>query len=166
MCYAQHMTDQEHQETGIADASPVPASPADPTGLAELLTRASWRLRNNERKALAPHGLTFAQARALRVLVDTGPMRIGDLACLLEIVPRSATSRVDDLEEAGLVTRSADPNDRRSVIIAATPEGQELVTRLRAQRRAGAETLFAPLTTGDRAELVRLLGVLTRDKEE
>jgi len=160
------MADKEHREAGVTDAPPAPAHSADSTGLAELLTRASWRLRNNERKALAPHGLTFAQARALRVLVDTGPMRIGDLAALLEIVPRSATSRVDDLEEAGLVARSADPNDRRSVIIAATPEGHELVTRLRAQRRAGAETLFAPLTTGDRAELVRLLGVLTRDKEE
>ncbi|MBN1321927.1 MAG: MarR family transcriptional regulator [Thermoleophilia bacterium] len=134
-------------------------------GLAELLTRASWRLRNNERKALTPYELTFAQARALRVLVDAGPMRIGDLAAALEIVPRSATSRVDDLEEAGLVSRSADPTDRRSVIIAATPQGQELVTRLRAERRVGAETLFAPLSAEDRAELIRLLSALTRDQE-
>ena len=91
--------------------------------LAELLTRASWRLRKNERKELAPFGLTFAQARALRVLVDGGPMRIGDLADRLEIVPRSATTRVDDLEAAGLVTRRTDPDDRRSVIVVATEAG-------------------------------------------
>lgn len=166
MCYTQHMYDQGHQEARIAGASPAPAHPTDPAGLAELLTRASWRLRNNERKALAPYGLTFAQARALRVLLDAGPMRIGDLAAVLEIVPRSATSRADDLEGAGLVTRSTDPNDRRSVIIAATSQGRELASRLRTERRAGAETLFAPLTTRDRADLTRLLSVLTRDKEE
>ncbi len=133
--------------------------------LAELLTRASWRLRINERKALAPHGLTFAQARALRTLVDAGPIRIGDLAAALEIVPRSATSRVDDLEEAGLVSRSADPDDRRSVIIAVTSQGQELVNRLRAERRVGAENLFAPLSAEDKAELLRILSTLTNDRE-
>ena len=133
--------------------------------LAELLTRASWRLRNNERRALAPHGLTFAQARALRVLVDLGPMRIGDLAAALEIVPRSATSRVDGLEEAGLVARSADPNDRRSIVVAPTEQGRGLVARLTAERRASAATLFAPLSPVDKAELLRLLGELTRDKE-
>jgi DNA-binding MarR family transcriptional regulator len=130
--------------------------------LAELLTRASWRLRNNERRALSPHGLTFAQARALRMLVDAGPMRIGDLAAGLEIVPRSATSRVDGLEEAGLVTRAADPNDRRAVIIAATPQGQELVSRLRTERQVGAETLFFPLPAEDKAALFRILGTLTK----
>jgi len=134
--------------------------------LAELLTRASWRLRNNERKALAPYGLTFAQARALRVLVDAGPIRIGDLAAALEIVPRSATSRVDGLEEARLVARSADPNDRRSVIIAATHQGQELVTRLRAERKVSAESLFAQLSAEDKAELLRILGILTGDREK
>ena len=137
-----------------------PAPPVQLTELAELLTRASWRLRNNERRALAPHGLTFAQARALRLLVRAGPMRIGDLAAALEIVPRSATSRVDDLEQAGLVTRGADARDRRSVIIAATPQGQELVARLRAERQVGAENLFASLSTRDRADLHRLLAAL------
>ena len=133
--------------------------------LGELLTRASWRLRNNERKALAPYGLTFAQARALRVLIDAGPIRIGDLAAALEIVPRSATSRVDGLEEAGLVARGADPGDRRSVITAATPQGQELVIRLRAERKVSAESLFAPLSAEDKADLLRILGILTRDGE-
>ncbi len=123
--------------------------------LAELLTRASWRLRKHERKELVPFGLTFAQARALRALVDGGPMRIGDLAGLLEIVPRSATTRVDDLEAAGLVTRRMDPDDRRSVIVVATKEGRDLVARLAADRRVGAETLFAPLSTEERSESPR-----------
>lgn len=135
-------------------------SPAD---LAEALTRASWRLRKNERKALAPYGLTFAGARALRAVVKAGSMRIGDLATLLEIVPRSATTRVDSLEEAGLVTRAADPNDRRSVLVEPTPQGRDLVETLAAERRASAEKLFSPLSSDERAELFRLLASLTKE---
>ena len=134
--------------------------------LAELLTRASWRLRRNERKALAPYGLTFASARALRTLVSSGPMRIGDLANTLEIVPRTATTRVDGLEQAGLVARSADPTDRRSVVVSATEQGQELVARLTEERRASAETMFAPLSPADQAALLRVLGLLAADSRE
>jgi DNA-binding MarR family transcriptional regulator len=131
--------------------------------LGELLARASWRLRRRERQELAPYGLTFAQARALRVLTDTGALRIGDLATALEIVPRSATDRVDGLETAGLVSRSVDPADRRSVLVTATDKGRELVARLAADRRASAAALFAPLSSEDGAELVRLLRSITED---
>ena len=132
--------------------------------LAELLTRASWRLRRNERKELAPFGLTFAQARALRVLISAGdPMRIGDLAAKLEIVPRSATTMVDGLEEAGFVTREMDRDDRRSILVAPTPKGQELIARLAEQRRVSAEALFAPLSVGEKSELLRLLESLSAD---
>ena len=147
------MNDHRHPEETTAE-------------LAELLTRASWRLRRNERKALAPYGVTFAPARALRVLVNRGPMRIGDLAELLEIAPRTATTRVDGLETAGLVARSPDPGDRRSTIVAATAQGCELVALLKAERLASAETLFARLAPGEKAELVRLLGLLVTESRE
>ena len=131
--------------------------------LSEVLTRASWRLRKNERKELAPFGLTFAQARALRVLVDTGPMRIGDLAGLLEIAARSATTRVDDLEVAGLVTRQADPDDRRSVVVAPSTAGRELVARLASERKESARSLFARLSPEEQVELLLLLTSVTAE---
>ena len=132
--------------------------------LAELLTRASWRLRRNERKELAPFGLTFGQARALRVLLTAGhPMRIGDLANTLEIVPRSATTMVDGLERAGFVARRMDPVDRRSVLVLATAQGRNLIARLAEERRASAEALFARLSAAEKSELLRLLESLGQD---
>ena len=104
--------------------------------------------------------------RALRTLVASGPMRIGDLASMLEIVPRTATTRVDGLEQAGLVARSADPTDRRSVVVSATEQGQELVARLTEERRASAETMFAPLSPADQSALLRVLGLLAGDSKE
>jgi DNA-binding MarR family transcriptional regulator len=164
MCYTQHMT-RSRQEPFTPDAMPpdstVPtATPVSTALLAELLTRASWRLRKNERGALEPYGLTFAQARALRLLAQRGTMRMGDLAENLEIVPRSATTRVDELETAGLAARRADPADRRSILVEISARGRELVARLQAERQAGAESLFAPLGSSDRLELARLLQIM------
>lgn len=160
---------QQTDNTANGGSAPIaPDTHTAPIGdagaeLAEALVRAAWRLRKNERKVLAPHGLTFAQARALRLLVRTGPMRVGDLADRLEIVPRSATTRVDGLEEAGLVTRTPDPTDRRSILVEPTPQGHDLVTTLAAGRRATAESLLAPLSPDERADLIRLLTRLTKE---
>ena len=129
--------------------------------LAESLACASWRLRRGSRAELEPLGLTFGQARALRLLARAGaPLRIGELAARLEIVPRSATATVDALETAGLVARQADPLDRRSILVCLTATGDELVTRLGRARRASAEALFARLDRPQAEQLRDLLGVL------
>jgi DNA-binding MarR family transcriptional regulator len=128
---------------------------------AEQFTRAFWRMRRGTAKELAPFGLTFSQARVLRVLGRAeGAMRIGDLATKLEIVPRSATSMVDTLEEAGLAVREADRSDRRSVLVSLTPAGRTLLDRLSEARRASAEALFGKLDAGQLAALRGLLDVL------
>lgn len=129
--------------------------------LAELLTSASRRLRRGVAAQLAPLGLTFGQARAMRLIAAPGCcLRMADIASRLDVVPRSATSIVDSLEAAGLVTRRPDPHDRRSVLVALTGEGRRLLDGLDAARRAMAEELFAPLGVEDRAELLRLLSAV------
>lgn len=135
--------------------------------LAELLTCASWRLRRASRRELEPLGLTFGQARALRLLARAGgPVRIGALAARLEVVPRSATTMVDGLETAGLAIRRAAPDDRRSVLVSLTPAGEALLERLGRARRASAEELFARLTRSQREGLFELLTVLNRRDPE
>jgi DNA-binding MarR family transcriptional regulator len=64
---------------------------------------------------------------------------------------------IDDLEEAGLVERVADPNDRRSRLIRATEEG---LGRLRETERAisAAESaLLSVLSADDQVRLRRML---------
>jgi DNA-binding MarR family transcriptional regulator len=135
--------------------------------LAELLTKASWRLRRGGKRELAPLGLTFGQARALRVVARAPePLRIGDLAARLEIVPRSATTTVDTLETAGLVKREVDPQDRRSVLLRATDEGLALIARMDLQRRASAAALFGPLSPAESDQLLGLLAKLCESEAE
>jgi DNA-binding MarR family transcriptional regulator len=129
--------------------------------VAEQFTRAYWRMRRGTAKELAPFGITFAQARALRVLGRAeGALRVGDIAAQLEIVPRSATAMVDLLEGAALVARQADPTDRRSVLVAPTPAGRDLLARMSDARREGAEAVFGKLETSQLQRLRDLLEVL------
>jgi DNA-binding MarR family transcriptional regulator len=129
--------------------------------LAELLSSASRRLRRGSMAQLAPLGLTFAQARLLRVVAggDT-PLRMAEIAAQLDVVPRSATSMVDTLERAGLVTRVADSEDRRSVLVELTASGRELLARLDEARGTTAEQVFGPLSAEEREDLSRLLAAL------
>jgi DNA-binding MarR family transcriptional regulator len=129
--------------------------------VAEQFTRAYWRMRRGTAKELAPFGLTFAQARVLRVLGRAdGALRVGDLAARLEIVPRSATAMVDLLEGAGLAARQPDPVDRRSVLVAPTDAGHALLARMSEARREGAVALFGTLDEAQLAALQEILGVL------
>ena len=156
-------TDEATPATRAAPTTAASAGPPRPGSdlvgqLAELLACASWRLRRTSRAELEPFGLTFGQARALRLLSRTGgPVRIGELAARLEIVPRSATTMVDTLERAGLAARQPDPLDRRSILVCLTDAGAELVARLGRARRASAEALFARL---DRPQAEQLRGLL------
>lgn len=142
------------------------AEPVDRTGsggepLAELVHGASRRLRRETAAALEPLGITPHHARALRVVERDGPMRLGELAAALHVVPRSVTDVVDALEAKGWVRRSPDPGDRRASVVALTDEGRgQAAVAGRVRRSAGAE-VFEGLSAKDRAELTRLLRALT-----
>ena len=89
-----------------------------------------------------------------------------ELADRLDIVPRSLTTVVDALEEAGLVRREIDPRNRRAILLRLTERGEAVRGDLRLARRRAAEDLFAPLSAGDREALGDLLTRLDASKEK
>jgi len=136
----------------------------DPIQLADLLQRLMKRLRRAQAQRLAPLGLTPAQERALRMITRSEePLRMTELADQLGIVPRSVTTVVDALEQAGLVRREIDPHNRRAIRLHLTDRGLAVRDDMREARRRAAEDLFAPLTAGDREALGELLGQLDQE---
>lgn len=130
----------------------------DPVQLADLLHRLTKRLRRAQAERLAPFGLTPAQERALRMITRSEePPRMTELADHLGIVPRSVTTVVDALEDAGLVRREIDPRNRRAILLHLTDRGVAVRDEMRQARRRAAEDLFAPLTPADRKQLGELL---------
>ncbi|WP_371481440.1 MarR family winged helix-turn-helix transcriptional regulator [Kitasatospora sp. NBC_00315] len=131
--------------------------------LADEMTRAIKRIRRQTMHRLEPFGITPGQGRALRTLAhapgceSTRTMRLSDLADRLHIAPRSATTVVDALEEAGLVERTPDPADRRAVRIVLTTAGWSAVERIGQVRHEVAQEYFGPVSPADQDALLQAL---------
>src|SRR3954447_7013957 len=77
-------------------------------------------------------GVTRAQWKVLFKLTRTPGLRQVELADMLDIEPITLCRIVDRLEEARLVERTRDPEDRRAWRLHVTAEAQPLVEKLKA----------------------------------
>ncbi|CAN5517897.1 winged helix DNA-binding protein [soil metagenome] len=93
--------------------------------------------------ALAPLGLTPAQAEAIRVVADYGPLSLTALGELLVCEAGTNPSRlVDRVVSAGLVERTVDVADRRRVTLQLTDAGRAIEAGV-AQVEAGLAAAIA-----------------------
>ena len=106
--------------------------------------------------------LPWAQARLLSTIDDCGKARISDLAALDNCSQPTMTTQVRRLEDAGLVTRTADPGDARAVLIAITDEGRRTLARVRADRAAVIDPALDQLDAADREVLGAAVDVMRR----
>ncbi len=106
--------------------------------------------------------LPWAQARLLSTIDDCGQARISDLAALDNCSQPTMTTQVRRLEDAGLVTRTADPVDARAVLIAITAEGRRTLARVRADRAAVIDPALEQLDAADREVLGAAVDVMRR----
>jgi DNA-binding MarR family transcriptional regulator len=99
-------------------------------------------------------------------LVKGGPRRAGALAEAVHSDPSTISRQVAHLVRLGLVERTADPEDGRATLLAATEEGRRVFEqnrRVRIQRIAG---VLASWSVADRRTLAELLGRFTTDFEK
>jgi DNA-binding MarR family transcriptional regulator len=75
------------------------------------------------------------------------------------------TKRLDRLEEAGLVERSPDPDDRRGTRVRLTRAGKAVIDKTLGIHVANEERLLGALSKADRRKLDDLLRVLLSDLE-
>ncbi|MGO8905972.1 MAG: MarR family winged helix-turn-helix transcriptional regulator [Solirubrobacteraceae bacterium] len=89
--------------------------------------------RELERQLLADHGFGIDAYGVLITLVSApgGTLTIGELGEQRNLSPSGVSRSVDRLTKAGLVERSANPDDGRSLLVRLTPEG---LARLRASQ--------------------------------
>lgn len=104
--------------------------------------------------------LPFAQARLLSTIEDQGVARISDLATLDHCSQPTMTTQVRRLEDAGLVSRSVDPDDARAVLIRITPKGVETLRQVRVDRGAAVDPYLERLDDADRQTLTDAVRVL------
>jgi len=71
-------------------------------------------------------GVNRTDGRCLDVIDQQPGLTAGELATAVGLSPGAVTTALDRLEARGFVTRARDPNDRRRVTLAPTPEFNRL----------------------------------------
>jgi DNA-binding MarR family transcriptional regulator len=125
------------------------------------VTRTARRLRQESDADLTP-----SQLAALATVSRHGPLTPSELADAERIQRPTATRVAAKLEERGLIERTADPDDRRSSLLALTDSGAELLETVRSRKTAYLAHRLEDLSAADRAALERAAGVLERMLEQ
>ncbi|TVZ04628.1 MarR family transcriptional regulator [Trebonia kvetii] len=106
--------------------------------------------------------LSDIQLAALAALERKGPMTPGELAEHEKVQPPSMTRVIAVLEERGLVLREPHSTDRRQVILTVTPDGRDLVQRVRRLREAWLAQRLQELTPEERQILRQAAPILEK----
>jgi len=106
--------------------------------------------------------LPAPQLSALSVIVFGGPITLGALAEAEQVRPPTITRLVAALEEAGLVEREADANDKRVMRVRATARGAKLLQEGRRRRVASLAASLATLPRAERSALAAAVPILER----
>ena len=136
--------------------------PGEQAGLFTLLHAAGVAGGHVEAK-LAAVGLSLAKLAALTALREAGEsLPLSQLADRLSCVKSNITQLVDRLEADGLVSRAADPHDRRSRLAVMTAAGRKACdTGTRIQQDA-EQLLLSDLSGTERRQLAALMAKLER----
>ena len=111
----------------------------------------------------APHlQLSPSQGAVLAALVDSGPMRVGQLADVELVRLPSMTEIVARLERDGLVHRRPDPADRRAVLVEATSEGRSRYQEIAQAREGFLRDRLVELSVADRRAIQAAVPALSR----
>lgn len=106
-----------------------------------------------------------SQKRILTILKETGTISQSELTQRLGVQPGSASEVIGKLEAAGLVTRTPNPDDRRTLDIALTAQGQTQAEEALTQREQRHRAMFYCLSDAEKTVLLSLLERINRDWE-
>jgi DNA-binding MarR family transcriptional regulator len=135
----------------------------EPLQVLSRVSRLARHLDRARRSACASHGLEPWEFDVLSALRRQGaPYQLSPGALLRTTLVTSGTmtNRIDRLEQAGLVHRQPDPQDKRGVLVTLTAAGQSRVDAALADLLTSECVLLESLTSGQRGVLADLLRTL------
>jgi MarR family transcriptional regulator, organic hydroperoxide resistance regulator len=97
-------------------------------GIIDDIRRLFQVLKEQSRRIEHETSLTGPQLWVVKLLKETSPMKVSDLARCMHLHPATMVGLLDRLEAKGLLKRTRSEKDRRVVHIALTEQGHELET--------------------------------------
>jgi DNA-binding MarR family transcriptional regulator len=134
-----------------------------PIGVIGRISRLVREIEPRLERVYREHGLEPGWHDVLATLRRTGPpfrLRVTDFSGALMLTSSGTTKRLDRLEQAGLIAREPDPQDRRGTLIALTDAGKELIDGVTEAHLANERRLLAALTDDEQRQLADLLRAL------
>ncbi|KJK55808.1 MarR family winged helix-turn-helix transcriptional regulator [Saccharothrix sp. ST-888] len=134
-----------------------------PMAVIGRLKRLSRLVESELRRTFSAHGLDAASFDVLATLRRSGPpyrLTPTGLMHASMVTSGAVTQRLDRLEARGLVARVSSESDGRSVLVALTDEGRELIDRALPDHLDTEHRLLAGLTGPQRAALAESLRTL------
>jgi DNA-binding MarR family transcriptional regulator len=134
-----------------------------PLQVLSRVSRLARHLDRARRAAFAGHDLEpweFDVLAALRRQGSPYELSPGALLRTTLVTSGTMTNRVDRLEQAGLVRRRPDPEDKRGVLVTLTAAGQTRVDAALADLLESEQALLASLPEDSRQTLADLLSIL------
>jgi DNA-binding MarR family transcriptional regulator len=126
--------------------------------LDQVMLNLSWAARKQLAQELEEFNLTVPQYVTLRVLKQSGTgCTMKQLAEAAQQLSPTMTGIIDRLDEAGLVRRSADPNDRRSLQVFLTALGELTLNSIDERRKERLSQVMSCLDDQERATLLHLM---------
>ena len=125
--------------------------------MARLVRKYQFRDRNET----VCHGLSVAQAYALRALSEEGPLAMGELASELRVSLSTMTRVVDPLVRKRLARRVADPGDRRLCRIVLSDAGTRLWSTIERDLTANDAEVLRGIPPAEREAVIRVIGLLS-----
>jgi DNA-binding MarR family transcriptional regulator len=133
---------------------------AEPSQVIDRIGRIALHLGRWQDDLFSRYGLSRGEVGVLYALRGVGPphrLSPTQLSKVLMLTSAGVTSRLDRLEQRGLLLRGPDPEDRRGVIVELTEPGSRLAEQAVGAAAEAQGTLLSGLTVREIKTLGRLL---------
>ncbi len=143
----------------------IPGLDHEVEGIVDRINSLRNRFRHALEETLSQHELTWGEWKVLGSLILGECDSPGELSSGLEVSTGAMTNRLDRLEEAGLIRRVRDPDDRRGVKIELTDAGKRVWTESTSAQARKEALVASALTKREQTQLNSLLRKLMLEFE-
>ena len=148
-------------DANLITLSEKPYSTGSMPEIFELIETLDKRLKRFHEQTLRQAQLTPPQYFILSILEEKDRRPFKELAGLLSCARATITGIVDTMEKKGLVSRSPNPDDRRSLLVTLTKEGRRLLKDTPELQETFASCCFNVLPSKEVEQLHALLRKLS-----
>ena len=135
-----------------------PELDSSPIGIVGRISRLAREIEARLEPVYREHGLEPGWHDLLATLRRSGgTLRPTDLTNASMLTSSGTTKRLDKLEAAGLIARTADPDDRRGTLISLTAAGRRLIDGLTPAHLDNERRILGALSEADQRRLADLL---------